>query len=342
MADDLVQHRAAKVIPITDADQFFTSLKEKVAVQLDSQVSNPRTVGLLVATAKRYLGHAENRIQLHDLITDEHRRLTEALRDPDFSFQGGRITPEDFRHRVARYEALTEPLARIFGIAGRWGDHASEKLAANVFADIAYPNPAGGLTIWIDLHRYPAVLLLYAYGLGALSAGNYKRVLNWVTQPIRTDSGRAPAVDRLMLGAWDGGEDQNWRMLTGFERNRTPLSDRLHDIFLLWANDYALAGDQRTLLFETFEVLGSLAFLTAKVSTADLRAATASADPGFMFSPMGRAAWDSQARDRILSSLGEPLMQAELLGAGFSQGDQEHLQLALRNIRKLMARIGWR
>jgi hypothetical protein len=42
-ADDLIQQRRAKVIPITDADSFFSSLQEKVAALAAIQRQNPRS-----------------------------------------------------------------------------------------------------------------------------------------------------------------------------------------------------------------------------------------------------------------------------------------------------------
>jgi hypothetical protein len=119
-ADDLIRQRAAKIIPIADADGFFTSLQQKVAAQVESQQPNPRSTALLVASTKRYLGRSELRIQLNDLLAEEYRRLVHRLADPDFALNGP-STAEDYGRRVMRYEAVIEPLARVFGIIGRWG-----------------------------------------------------------------------------------------------------------------------------------------------------------------------------------------------------------------------------
>jgi hypothetical protein len=67
-ADDLVRQRAAKIIPIADADSFFTGVQQKVAAQADAQRSNPRSTELLVASTKRYLGRSELRIQTTSLL----------------------------------------------------------------------------------------------------------------------------------------------------------------------------------------------------------------------------------------------------------------------------------
>jgi hypothetical protein len=75
-ANDLIGQRAAKIIPIVDADMFFERLEQQVVSQADAQRLNPAGVDLLVATTKRYLSRPEFRIQLGDLLAEESRRLT--------------------------------------------------------------------------------------------------------------------------------------------------------------------------------------------------------------------------------------------------------------------------
>jgi hypothetical protein len=343
-ADDLIRQRAAKIIPIADADGFFTSLQEKVAAQVESQQPNPRSTALLVASTKRYLGRSELRIQLNDLLAEEYRRLVHRLADPDFALNGPSIA-EDYGRRVMRYEAAIEPLARMLGIIGRWGDEAGHRLACDILGDLAYTKTEGGLNYWLDLRVYPAVLLLYAYGLGALKAGRHEILFRWLTQALRTDGREAkPAVARLLLGAWGGGGNDRWQQLPGLERRKTPLSDHLHDVTMPWTVDYTLAEREHTLLFEMFEVLGALAFLTLD-STKEQFEQIHGQKPGnqnFAWSPVGRTAWHTETRSAILSDLEQPELCEALLKAGFGQSDEDHLKLAVESMRRLMGHIEWR
>jgi hypothetical protein len=75
-AEDLISHRAGRVISIEGADSFFEKLEEMVSVQADLERPNPRSTELLVGSTKKYLGRPEFRIQLDELIGAETRHIT--------------------------------------------------------------------------------------------------------------------------------------------------------------------------------------------------------------------------------------------------------------------------
>ena len=58
-ADELVRHRRARVVRIADADSFFATLQQRVETLKQSQRQNPRSVELLVNSAKRFLAKPE-------------------------------------------------------------------------------------------------------------------------------------------------------------------------------------------------------------------------------------------------------------------------------------------
>ncbi|MCZ0212119.1 hypothetical protein OZK63_42920, partial [Streptomyces sp. UMAF16] len=60
-------------------------------------------------------------IQLDELFAEETNRLIDQLGRDTLSVQG-QWSQEGFRSRVRQYESLTEPLARMAGVLGRWGD----------------------------------------------------------------------------------------------------------------------------------------------------------------------------------------------------------------------------
>jgi type IV secretion system protein VirB4 len=261
----------------------------------------------------------------------------------EFPRQGGYAGPDDYRRRVARYEAVVEPLARMFGVLGRWGDDAGHRLASEILASVAASKTEGGLNLWLDLRFYPAVLLFHAYGLGALQAGRHAVLFQWITQSTRVEA-RDPAPFIRHLAEWRSTTFDRWKMLEGFDRRKTPLSDHLHEITPPWTADYVVTEDDHTLLFESFEVLCSLAFLTACTTKKALQTAQAldEDDKNYIWSPQGRASWDSQIRDRILADLERPEFFEPLLQVGFAKGDADWLKSAIVSMRRLMSRLEWR
>jgi len=156
------------------------------------------------------------------------------------------------------------------------------------------------LVLWLELRFYPAVLLFYAFGLGVLKAGNYGGLYRWLTQSVYRDhQDDLPFIQRY--GYWLSEMAQHWKMLEGLERHKTPLSDHLHDVTQPLSLDIALAERDHTRLFELFETLTALAYLTVKASEEELTHTLASeGGRGFVWAPIGRAGWDNVTRNQIL------------------------------------------
>ena len=110
VAETLIGHRAGRVIVVEGADTFFERLESLVSAQAEAQRPNPRSVELMVTSAKKFLAHAEFRIQLDELIGGELRRIDH---DIVTSQSVGAWSNNLFISAVARYEAQTEILAQI-------------------------------------------------------------------------------------------------------------------------------------------------------------------------------------------------------------------------------------
>jgi hypothetical protein len=124
--------------------------------------------------------------------------------------------------------------------------------------------------------------------------------------------------------------------LPGLDKRRTALSDP--ELFEGWTVDYLFTKGEYTTLFEHFELLGTLAYITLSNNKATLQAAIQSRD--FVFAPIGRAAWDGRTSRTILESWKGDL-QPLLLKAGFANRDQDYLPLAIESIGRLSSRIAW-
>jgi hypothetical protein len=117
---DLVAQRGGRIITIDGAETFFENLERLVSIQEDLRRPNPRSVELSVASAKKYLARPEFRIQLGDLIGDESVQLDQMTLKEQFNVPAPELNLR-LPSIIGRYEAAAEPLARIFGVLGRWG-----------------------------------------------------------------------------------------------------------------------------------------------------------------------------------------------------------------------------
>jgi hypothetical protein len=344
VAADLVRHRGGEVIKISDADSFFEELQRKVQIQAELNRPDPRSIDLLVGSAKKFVSSPDYRIQLHDLIFGEVRRLREFLENDEFSVQS-QWSPEEFRRRVGRYEASCEPLLHLFAVLGRWGAERELDLVKEVLQELGAKRSEGGSLPWIALRTYPAVLLLYAFGISALKARHLGVVYDWLMVPIPKEqrNERVPAAQQLLLWAWEGGSNDYWRNMTGFEQRKTPLSDHLHGFFLSLLHDEFLSEEDFTAHIAKFELLGSVAYLsTATKDELSGALGASSGGRGYVWAPLGRVAWLSRVRDAIMSDLAMPSARRGLAKAGFGQGDESILDLTFKNLAVGMSQISWR
>lgn len=345
-AAELIEHRRATTVAITDADAFFTKIGERVETLTQTRRRNPSSVELLINSAKRYLAKPEHRIQLEDLATEETERLLERLGEETFAVRGT-CSNEDFRALVPQYEAAVEPLARLVGVLGRWGDGTEARLVVDVLKRLCAHGAVieHGSSTLNYLKTYPAVLIFSAYGLGLTRAERGKDLHGLFSAFIAYNQYNEPkrAVDHLFLTEWEGGKDKIWQKLEGMEGRYPPLSDHLCDIFQNWSRSFCDLISDFELLFERFELLGSLTHLERYNGVADLRAAMEADSPHLLAGmPVGRVGWGGLRKTRLIAELNAKATRAALLNAGFAKGDGAFLDLSIKNFQQMPVLMRWR
>lgn len=344
-AQELATHRRARPLPISGADELFETLAQRVETLEQSQRQNPLSVELLVQSAKRFLAKPEHRIQLDDLFSQETDRLLEKLNSESF-FVSSAWSQSEFRTRVERYESLTEPLARMAGLMGRWGGDKEFELFIDLLRSVYHQtsSPGNGLSHWLNLRSYPAVLLFTAYGIGLTKSSRWPLLLKLFSTTLKADH-REPVqvVSTLFLWSWEGGQLELWRHIEGLDRHKTPLSDHLLAVMTRWRNSFVGTEPSFELLFERFELMGSLAALQAN-DEAELEKALAASpirqDP-LAWMPVGRAGWNNSGARTLLQELEEEPRIAALMEAGFANSSRRFLQLFAENFKFWASRMRW-
>lgn len=340
-AQELIDHRHGRVIRINDADSFFSALSERVNTLADTHRPNPRTVELLVNSTKRYVAKPEYRIQLDGLFTEEVERLISHLDAaefrPDVPFD-----VEDFRKRVARYEAISEPLARMAGTLGRWGEGSDLPFILDILQSIVTnaEKRAGGLVVYVNLRTYPAVLIFSAYGLGLTRSCRWQQLHDLFSAEIaREEKESRRVVEKLALFAWEGADNKLWQNLAGLDRRKTALSDHLHSVFAEWSRSFVGITPDFEMFFERFEILSSLAHFERN-DQGDIEAAFNKQPPhNFVWMPVGRSGWNSRTRERLVEEIKTDTTEAELLKAGFAKGRQDFMDMWLNNLARISSRM---
>lgn len=260
VAKPLVTLRRGEIIQIRDADTFFQELAEKVAALQEIDRPHPLSAKVAIATVKKYLVDDRYRIRLHDLVMEELNKLDGGLSDTHFPV-GMPPTPEALIQRVQRYEALAEILLAIMITGCYWGEKSHEKLWMKCLERLAYrSNAISGMTAWINLRLYPALLLLYGGGIAAIAAGRYDTFAALLTKAAATvESKDQPLV--LAVFTWGVMDEAVGRQLPNMKGHFTPLSDHLYMVLRESLKEYLPQDIRYQECFDRFEYLLGLVYV---------------------------------------------------------------------------------
>ncbi|KIA78888.1 hypothetical protein QR66_18985 [Chromobacterium piscinae] len=343
-AQELANHRAAKTIPVAGADEFFHALQQRVETLEQNQRQNPQSIDLLVNSTKRYLAKSEYRIQLDELFAQETERVLAQC-------DGGQFPPHspwdqnEFRSRVQQYEALVEPLARMAGVLGRWGDGHELPLILDILRSLylTAERVRDGLSIWLNLRSYPAVLVFTAYGIGLTRSQRWQTLhtLLSTTWPQEYRASKR-VVSTLFLSEWKGGQKEAWNQLEGLDRRKTPLSDHLLTVMMDWRSSFVGISSEFELVFDRFEMLATLAYLEENSLEALEQAAANNQINMFARMPVGRTAWHEASATLLTQELQTEATIKALLQAGFAQNSPRFLDLFIDNFSRFAKYMSWR
>ena len=259
-AQRLIRHRRAEVVHIEDADSFFGGVAQHVRSIEDFSTSHPLSTEAAVASLKRYLPEPRYRIQFSDLVDGAVERVVEVTSGEEFAVQGG-PTPdkESVTARVRRYEAACSTLLAMATVGGFWAEEGHYMVWERALQRLGPTTLSGGYTVWLGLRRYPATLLFYALGLGALAADRLRFVGRVFTASLHDeDRGQVPAVSVLPASCAKGGGEMG--LLEGMERRYVPLSDWIHDTLRPHLERIIPSDDSYSLIFDKLEILMALGY----------------------------------------------------------------------------------
>ncbi|MBU2981025.1 SIR2 family protein [Lentibacter algarum] len=341
---ELCESRKGLTVPISDADTFFVKLVEQVETLAQSKRQNPVGVEMLVNRAKRYLAKPEHRIQLSDLISDEVLRIVERLEKSDMG-SGGTFSAEEFQRRVEVYEGATEGLAKICGLVGRWGDAAQIQFVVDAIGSLV--DHAGlvnnGSTVFLNMRTYPAVLSYQACALGMTNVQNWSQLHAFMGVELDTGyDGTMRMIDAVSPSLWKGEKKELWQNLPDFERRHTPLSDHFaDDLFETWGKAFRSSTGGIVIDCLMIETLTAIRYLETNDIAALRSAHESETDRNYIWSPVRRAGWDRNFRQKIKPKFENADFLRALTDGGFGRGDTDFVVLAIESHERLIGKLHW-
>jgi len=266
-AADLIARRAIQVVPIKDADSFMVAAAEQVQALADFERPHPLSTAAAVSSLKRYLSEPKYAIQLHDLVHAEVDKVLEVFVGAAFDTNARPLEGPDVERRVKSYEAACETLMRMAYNAGYWSSEEHVQPWLEVMARLAEKPAENGIELWVDLQRYPATLVLYAFGLGAVVARRYTTLRALLEVKVfRQYRPVAPIVELVPPWALFQMGGQVLRVLPGMDNRRAPLNDRLAFVMRPLLGTASASEEQFGVHFDTLEVLIALHYASVQAA----------------------------------------------------------------------------
>ena len=256
-AEKLVEHRNAEVIQIEDADTFFREVEASVSSIAEFSRPHPWSTQAAVATLKRFMSGHEHRIQHADHIDNSVKRLVSEV-GGDVLPMRDVVTRKSFVERIRVYESASSVLLAMAMVAGYWAEDQQFQDWDRAVRHIYDTREVGGDPTWTGLRNYPAYLVTYALGFGAVASERLpllgllfdvtvnRRVRGRDQSPILV----ATHSDTINL-AWDS-------LWPKQERRHTPRNDRIHDVLREPSRQLLIQEDEYSYTFDKLEILISL------------------------------------------------------------------------------------
>lgn len=215
----------------------------------------------IIDQAKEYIADENQRIRLHDIVSQETRAVLADSSEDNFPV-GNSWTPEEFAQRVMKYEKLISNLAGIQAILGYWGQAIHQDVLTLAPKRISGRiDISSGMNVWLELRWYPIMLMIYNSGIGAIAAGKYENLNSLLL---------APAIDKLDQSKKTNLADamirsvselpKAFKTLPGQERQHVPVSEYLFKRIQPQLDDLLFLGSDYEQYFDRFEIFLSLIY----------------------------------------------------------------------------------
>ena len=332
-AQRLIDHRRADVITVEDADTFFQTVQQFVESIEEFSKPHPLSTEAAVASLKRYVSEPQYRIRLLDLVDASVDRVIEVTSGDAFAVKGGpKPNSESVTGRVRGYDAACSTLLAMSTVGSYWAEEDHYPVWQRALERLCSVGSSSGTVLWMELQRYPATLLLYALGLGAVEAGRLQ-FLRCIFDTIVRGQHRVDvsAVELLppacQFGSFPRGA-QVMQLLEGMDRNHTPLNDWIYMTLRPHCKRIIPDDDRYTLVFDKLEILMALRFHHKK---------------GWV--PLGAFGWRAPNRNRILQEIEESIStkqeESPFVAHGFFGDSAQNCNNVLTSFRKIVSETLW-
>lgn len=295
----------------------------------------------LVATVKDYVADTRYRIRLHDLTIRTVSDVLLHISDEKSPSLSPRPSAEEVAAQLNAYESITLDLQTIYTIVCHWGtsDHILivRKALSRLLDRNALQKGSGN---WAIMRYYPAVLLTYSGGIGAIAAENYDALAAILKSAVQSAYNGDPNQEvALQVGHVVTELDRSnlFKVLPEHIQQYVPRSEYLFKLLGPVLNDLLHIGGDYEELFDRFEILFALVHADFSLQRNK-----------HLWGPYGRFTWKHQSGLRSSSCYSTLLEEARLqqtewkpLKAGLFGGSYGRFEEISTKYTEIIARLSW-
>jgi len=281
---------------------------------------------------KQLIADPKLRIRLYDRLRAISDVLITATAEEHFPLNA-KLDADEFALRLKRYEESSSESVLVMLLIGLWGnsDHyLSISVPVKQFSKQLGKDSRSNQ--WTSLRLYPLVLLMYAVGIGAITANNYAILYSFFQSTFNILSypyNNVPLVYAIEEGFRTA--QGLFKFLPDFKNTYNPASEYLFNFFKDKLKEILVFTDEYETVFDRFEIIYALqyAFERGRIS-------------GNVWGPIGRSGWKYSRGVEVnpFSLLCDEASRAKeswpLLKAGFFDSSYERFeQLAQQYAQEL-------
>ena len=245
------------------ADRFGSNRLDEIMTQAQDY---PLSTEAAVACLERYISDSQHPIKVSKLIDNTVEQVVNITSGEAFSVEDAlEPTTKSVTARVRGYEEACSTLLAMAMTGGYWADEAHYPVWQRALQRLGSTPLSGSLNFWPELQRYPATLLLYGLGLGAVEADLDAGRLRFLGRMLGTTIYREHREDMPVVGILPpfrlfSGGGQEIRMLEGMDGKYVPLNNWIHETLWPYAKRIIRDKNRYTLVFDKLEILMALSY----------------------------------------------------------------------------------
>jgi serine/threonine protein kinase len=260
---------------------------------------------------KSYLVDPLKVIQLSDFVSTSTEKLTSLLKGEEFDVYKPALTSQTLEERIQKYDYYSSELCNYFAIGSYWiNDNSFDVWKRSLERISNYYTDQNGLVVYLKLRQYAAIRLFYIAGISCVAKQNYKMLKRFFYEVnILKKNGEKDGVFALAgtnILSQDAG-----RLLPGYEKRHTPLSDYLLKTLRPFFQSLIPDDEEFEEQFLMFEYLFCLAYSANNYEEG----------AKFIWNPGGRFVWkDSSYNQHLPKRIDQAVSREGASWAPFAAG----------------------